>query len=60
MTWPARCPPELYTELQAILSYRSRPTPQDVWGVLVAIMLEKGVDAPEFDQWPEERPDMDQ
>ncbi|MEO1024061.1 MAG: hypothetical protein AAFX07_00725 [Pseudomonadota bacterium] len=59
-TWPSRCPPELFSDLQSLASWRSRPGPQDMWTAFATVMREKNVPAPHFEAWPEERGDRDQ
>jgi hypothetical protein len=35
MTWPKTVPDDLRRKLEAVLGYRNRPAPQDVWGVVL-------------------------
>jgi hypothetical protein len=35
MLWPKTVPDDLRCKLEAVLGYRNRPAPQDVWGVVL-------------------------
>lgn len=58
--WPNRVPPDIESELAAILEWKARPSPQDIWTAVVEVMREKGVEAPRFSDRPELRGDVDQ
>jgi hypothetical protein len=49
MPWPKTVPDDLRRRLEAVLGYRNRPAPQDVWGAVVEWLESEKVE-------PTERP----
>lgn len=35
MSWPKTVPDDLRRKLEAVLGYRNRPAPQDIWGAVL-------------------------
>jgi hypothetical protein len=46
MHWPKSVPDDLRRKLEAVLGYRNRPAPQDVWGAMLEWLQEIGVEMP--------------
>ena len=46
MSWPKTVPDDLRHKLEAVLGYRNRPAPQDVWGAVVEWLEAENVEVP--------------
>ena len=46
MPWPKTVPDDLRRKLEAVLGYRNRPEPQDVWGAVLEWLESKGIAMP--------------
>jgi hypothetical protein len=46
MPWPKTVPDDLRRKLEAVLGYRNRPAPQDVWGAVLEWLEMNGVRPP--------------
>ena len=46
MLWPKTVPDDLRRKLEAVLGYRNRPEPQDVWGAVLEWLESKGIAMP--------------
>lgn len=44
MPWPKTVPDDLRRKLEAVLGYRNRPAPQDVWGAVLEWLEANGVE----------------
>lgn len=46
MPWPKTVPEDLRRKLEAVLGYRNRPMPQDLWGAVLEWLEAEGVTVP--------------
>lgn len=46
MPWPKTVPDDLRRKLEAVLGYRNRPAPQDVWGAVLEWLETNQVQSP--------------
>ena len=46
MPWPKKVPDDLRRKLEAVLGYRNRPAPQDVWGAVLEWLETNEVEVP--------------
>ncbi len=46
MPWPKTVPDDLSRKLEAVLGYRNRPAPQDVWGAVLEWLEANEVEVP--------------
>lgn len=46
MPWPKTVPDDLRRRLDAVLGYRNRPAPQDVWGAVLEWLEGEGIEPP--------------
>lgn len=47
MQWPKTVPDDLRRKLDAVLGYRIRPVPQDIWGAVLEWLEQNEVEPPD-------------